>query len=1350
MVEPAAPAERAKTERASFLLEGIQQAYWVGQGAELDLSTPATYYVEVDVPGELKTELTPALQQLLRRHDMLRAVILPSGEQQVLDDVGPYEIEILDLRDLPATRRRERLETLRTEINTEALPTDLWPQFDIRATQDEAGLRLHMRFALWMMDGWSFHLLLREWLALCADPASALPPIEMSFADYVEAQGLVRQGPRWRAAWDYWQPRLGDFPGPPSLPLTSRLSLDRRPRFRHVSRTMSAQHWAKIVDICARLRIPPSLLACAVYTEVLSRYAGSGHFAITVLYSGRFQHLPRATQTFGNFGTTILLEVDASRDRSFVERVRGLQRQFWRDAERIEVSGIDISRAMQQRAGTGPGMSVPVTFTAVTGPAGPEATGNPTARIDHDTARLQVPQVYLDHQMHFGDDGSVIFNWDYVEQIFPAGFVEELCRAHRDLFLSLARDEALWNERDPKPYKPAPPTPATAPSAAPERLEAAFERQAADRPENVAVIAGDRRLTYAQLRRLAVATAGELSRRGVARGDLVAVSLPKGWEQIVAVLGILYAGAAYVPVDPDLPAERRNVLFSQSKARFVLTRTPLEKALAWPAGLQRICVDLVRDDGQDVPPPAEAMATDLAYVIFTSGSTGVPKGVMIDHRGAWNTIVDLNSRFSLQPADRILALSSLSFDLSVYDIFGTLAAGATIVVPDAERAKEASHWRDLVQRHDVTVWNSVPALMQLAVEGAGGAVMPSLRLVMLSGDWIPLTLPEQIRPAAPAAEIWSLGGATEASIWSVLYPIGRIDPEWRSIPYGHAMDHQSIQVLDADLAVCPPWVPGDLYIGGIGVALGYLGDQAKTAASFIRHPTTGERLYRTGDMGRYLADGEIEFLGRKDFQVKIQGYRVECAEVEAALLAVPEVAAAVVVAVTDGAGTRHLAGYVVPKAAGAPLDPAGLRERLRAILPAYMVPTYFVSLDRLPLSDNGKVVRSALPAPDFGVREATKRSPAPPKDALEEAIAALWRDTLGTDEVGREDDFFALGGSSFAGMRLMAKLEERFKRRFSFATLVSYPTVASIADLLRGDGDEQADAILTPIRHGREGPALFCVHPIGGNVMCYVGLAQALRPGRAVYGLRAPGLTCATQAPLDSIEDMAVRYLEEIRAVQPDGPYHLIGWSLGGLVVQEMARRLEAGHETPGLVAMIDSAAPDAPVAGAAVDPAERFAGFVNDLAAVAKLPLACTKEELTPLSADERIAWLTERMERHGVPTNAVAMKAVYGVFSAGSMALDKHTPRAFGGRLLLFAATQRPDARCMQEDWRATVPEIEIIEMDADHYSIMQPPLIDEIASTITRAMAAAEAERAQSETGARTASSRPVAQLRASQQA
>ncbi|TPK79088.1 amino acid adenylation domain-containing protein [Mesorhizobium sp. B2-4-13] len=1308
-----------RNDNQSFLLEGIQQAYWVGQSGAIELSTPARYYVEADIPAVLGDGLTRALARLVERHDMLRAVIHPSGTQEILRDVGPYEIVIEDLRTLPDAERAWRLDTLRGEMSEAEIPSDTWPQFDIRATRSDDGLRLHMRFALWMMDGWSFRILLQELLALSADPAARLPPIEMSFADYVEAQNAARQGPRRQKAWDYWQPRLADFPGPPALPLTRWPGDGQRPRFRHVSRTFTATEWKKIVDICAKSRVTPSLLGCAVYADVLARYAGSQHFAITVLHSGRFQHLPRSANVFGNFGTTILLEVDASRERSFLDRTKAMQRQFWRDCERIEVSGLDVTRAMQQRAGSGPGVSIPVTFTTVTPTAEPD--DRPRARIDHTSARLDVPQVYLDHQMHVFEDGSVIFNWDYVEQIFPAGFVEELCDAHHRLMSRLANDDSLWHEREPAAGDCPAPVRAEIPHAEFQRLEQSFEQQAVRHPDRLAVIAGERRMSYGELRRRALGIARMLRARNVQPGQLVAVSMGKGWEQVAAVLGILYAGAAYVPIDPELPQERRNLLFSGSGATIALTQQSLDSSLAWPAGLERMAVDALADQETDAIVSADGTTADLAYVIFTSGSTGMPKGVMIDHRGAANTIADLNARYGVNHDDKVLALSSLSFDLSVYDIFGTLAAGGAIVMPDATRAKEASHWRDLVQEHGVTIWNSVPALMQLAVEGTHGAIMPSLRLVMLSGDWIPLNMPERIRPAAPNAAIFSLGGATEASIWSILYPIGRIDPEWRSIPYGHAMEHQSIHVLDGDLAVCPPWVPGDLYIGGIGVALGYWRDEAKTATSFITHPVTGERLYRTGDLGRYLGDGEIEFLGRKDFQVKIQGFRVECAEVEAALLAGTEVGATVVSAATDSAGTRHLVAYVVAKDQQRGLDTAALRERLRATLPAYMVPTFFLPLDRLPLSDNGKVVRSALPKPDFGSRESVERAYAPPRAGLEEGVAELWRDVLAISDIGREDNFFALGGSSFAGMRLMARLEERFAQRVSFPTLIAHPTVAGLAAVLRDGGSAHEARLAIPIRAGNDDPALFCVHPIGGNVMCYAALAQALPPGRAVYGIRASGLTSEAEATLASIDAMAERYIDEIRSIQPDGPYHLLGWSLGGLVVQEMARRLAADGETLGVVAMIDSAVPERRAADE--QQPGPFRRFVADLAASANLALDSRPEELDRLSEEERIAWLARQLERSGMPTGNAALKAVHDVFQAGSKALDAHRPRSTDVALLLFAAAQRDDLMRVREEWRDLLAGIEIIEMDADHYTIMRAPVIDAIAMRIAGIMTKAE---------------------------
>jgi len=431
-----------------------------------------------------------------------------------------------------------------------------------------------------------------------------------------------------------------------------------------------------------------------------------------------------------------------------------------------------------------------------------------------------------------------------------------------------------------------------------------------------AVIAPERVLTYGELYSQACALAHELRALAVGPNELVAILMPKGWEQIAAAIGIQLAGAAYLPLDVDLPSERVRFLLEHGEACAIVTTASHRGSGQVPSCRPVIEIDRLEPAPVgDAPPVVKLSANDLAYVIFTSGSTGTPKGVMIDHQGAWNTVVDINNRFGVTSSDRVLALSRLSFDLSAYDIFGLLAAGGTIVIPDAKRVNDPAHWAELRRRHGITIWNSVPALMQLFTEFASSRreiVGDSLRLVLMSGDWIPISLPEQIRRVMPRGEIVSLGGATEASIWSILYPIREVDPAWTSVPYGRPMLNQTFQVLHPNLAPCPDGVAGELYIGGVGLARGYWKDPEKTAAQFVTHPHTGERLYRTGDLGRHRPDVEIEFLGREDFQVKIHGFRIELGEVEAPLAAHPDVRRAVIVAKGTVATGRHLVAYVAP------------------------------------------------------------------------------------------------------------------------------------------------------------------------------------------------------------------------------------------------------------------------------------------------------------------------------------------------------------------------------------------------------------------------------------------------------
>jgi pyochelin synthetase len=527
--------------------------------------------------------------------------------------------------------------------------------------------------------------------------------------------------------------------------------------------------------------------------------------------------------------------------------------------------------------------------------------------------------------MENGD--GLAFNWDIRAGVFPAGMAEEMFGAFSELLQRLAGSEDAWQSPSPVPVPAAQLAMRPASTVNPRSrhdvlLQDRVLAQAMERPDQPAVIAGPHVLRYAELAAAAAAVTAALGEHGCGPGSAVAVEMDKGWEQIAAVLGVLMSGCAYVPVDTGQPVSRRDRILADVKADFVLTQSHLKESVA-RQGRKVLAVDSLGP--ADLPAPVRASSEDLAYVIFTSGSTGTPKGVMISHGAAVNTIEDVNRRFGVGATDRVLGLASLGFDLSVYDIFGTLSAGGCLVLPDASRRADPAHWAALIDRHRVTIWNSVPAqleMLMVLLRSRPGPQLASLRLALLSGDWIPLGLPPAVRERLPALRLISLGGATEASIWSIFHRIEDIDPSLQSIPYGRPLSNQAVEVLDPDLVPVPDLVTGGIYISGAGLSDGYLGDPDKTAQSFVTDPITGRRLYRTGDLGRYLSDGNVELLGREDSQVKIRGHRVELAEVEAAITACPGVQAAVVVTTGQRPEPPALAAFA--EAAPAPSEPCSV------------------------------------------------------------------------------------------------------------------------------------------------------------------------------------------------------------------------------------------------------------------------------------------------------------------------------------------------------------------------------------------------------------------------------------------
>jgi amino acid adenylation domain-containing protein len=910
-----------------FPLTDVQQAYWVGRSAAFDLGEVASHnYVELDLPGLDLERFATAFNRLIARHDMLRARVLPDGRQQVLASVPPYRIEVLELADLEAEAAAAQLQALRRRMSHQVLPADRWPLFELAAARlPPSVVRLHFSLDYLIADAWSNGLLRRELGVLYADPEAPLPALELSFRDCVLGELACRESEAYRRAWDYWRGRLADLPPAPELPLARGAAAGPTRFTRHEAR-LERERWRRLRERAAQAGITASGALLAAFAAVLRTFSKSPRFTINLTLFNRLPLHPQVEQVVGDFTSLTLLAAEDPGAASFEVQARTLQAQLWRDLDARLVNGVQLLRELSRGAAPDRRTLMPVVFTST---LNLDASRPQDAAEDALTSAgefvygiTQTPQVWLDHQVA-EIAGALVFNWDAIDEIFPPGLVDAMFAAYCRLLERLADEPASWLE-PPPPFAGEPLAalaPALAEAAAAAECAAAplakvtlhglFERQAARDGQRPAVISDSRQLDYGTLDRLANALAHRLCSRGARPGRLVAVVMEKGWEQVVAVLGVLKAGAAYLPIDPDLPGERWRGLLAQGEVAIAVTQPWVDARLDWPPAIARLCV--AGDAGAAQPPAVEPDAAAIAYVIFTSGSTGVPKGVVIDHRGAVNTVLDVNERFAVGQDDRILALSSLSFDLSVYDLFGALAAGGAVVMPAAGR--DPASWAEAIGRWRVTIWNSVPALAAMLVEHGAGRALPlaSLRLALLSGDWIPVTLPDRLRALAPAARMVSLGGATEASIWSVLYPIDRVDPSWTSIPYGRAMLNQRLYVLDSQLQPRPPWVPGDLYIGGIGLAHGYWRDDERTRASFVDHPRTGERLYRTGDLGRWLPDGDVEFLGREDTQVKIQGHRIELGEIEAALEALPEVRSAVAAAIGPNRFERRLVAYVVPR-----------------------------------------------------------------------------------------------------------------------------------------------------------------------------------------------------------------------------------------------------------------------------------------------------------------------------------------------------------------------------------------------------------------------------------------------------
>ncbi|WP_437977238.1 amino acid adenylation domain-containing protein [Sorangium sp. So ce295] len=1050
--ESAGPKLHVDLERRNepFPLTDVQGAYFLGRSGHFELGNVACHgYQELDVQGLDVERYEEAWNRAVARHDMLRAVVNPGGTQTVLREIPRFRVDVVDLRRRTPEERELALREVRDAMSHRVPDPHRWPMFAVRVARlDEDRARIHISSDALLLDGHSAALLQGEIRRFYEDPAFDPPPLAVSFRDYVLYLRAQQDTEEWRESERYWKRRAETLPPAPELPLRVRASDIERPRFVRRQRRLEPAVWSRLKDRSRELGATSSVLVLAAFAEVLRRFGRRRDFTVNLTIFDRHPVHPEVDRIAGDFTSTLLVEV---RDggATFAERVRALQESFLRDLEHRRVSGMHALRHyahVHRRTGAA---LMPVVFTSMLaiGPAGCAAA--PAGHLGELTYSVtQTPQVLLDHQLH-EDHGALILAWDAVEDAFAPGVLDAMFAAYVGLLERLAEDgSSAWQEKRPVGL-PAEQTAlrrrqnATGAPESGDLLHSAFRRNAQAHPEREALVCEDRRLSYGELAERAAWLSARLRARGVAPGELVAVVMERGWEQVVAVLAVLEAGGAYVPIDATLPERRIHALLEATRARVVLAQSWVKERLALRG---HAAVETVDDAGRCAPSRDAPRQTreDVAYVIYTSGSTGTPKGVVIEHRSAVNTIEDINERFDVGPSDRVFGVSSLSFDLSVYDVFGTLAAGGCLVMPGRGHDKDPERWLALAQRERVTLWNSVPALLQMLVDFAQGrgASLACLRVALLSGDWIPLDLPERLRKVAPGVRAVSLGGATEASIWSIVHPIEGALPGWTSVPYGRPLRNQRWYVLDERMEECPDHVTGELYVGGLGLARGYWDDPTRTAERFVTWAGTGERLYRTGDLGRYREGGVLEILGREDQQVKVGGHRIELGEIEAALVEHPSVREAVVAAQGEAQDSqKQLVGYATLRP-GAQASEAELLQHLRERLPQHMIPRHIRQLDALPLSANGKVDRRALPKVDVSDRLGEYIAP---RTDLERTLAGVVAEVLRLPQVSVKARFLELGATSLALVEVHKVLEARLGREIAVLDLFEHGSVAALA-----------------------------------------------------------------------------------------------------------------------------------------------------------------------------------------------------------------------------------------------------------------------------------------------------------------
>ncbi|PJH91739.1 non-ribosomal peptide synthetase DhbF [Bacillus sp. SN1] len=1299
-----------------------------------------TYNIPVAarLSGELdQGVLQAALYDLVCRHESLRTIFPESqgtSYQHILDaDQARPDLHVNEITEKELSERFA--EAVRYSFDLAAEPAFRAELFVIGPDEYVLLLLVHHIVG----DGWSLTPLTRDlgaaYEARCHGKAPEWAPLAVQYADYaLWQQELLGSGddPNSLIAGQlaFWKETLKNLPDQLELPTDYSRPAEPSHDGDTIHFRIEPELHKRLQQLARANRVSLFMVLQSGLAALLTRLGAGTDIPIGSPIAGRNDDA--LGDLVGLFINTLVLRTDTSGDPSFrelLDRVREVNLAAYENQDLPFERLVEVLNPARSRA-THPLFQIMLAFQNTPDAELPLPDMESSLRI-HSVGSakfdltLEISENRLADGTPNGLDGLLEYSTDLFKRETAQALADRLMRlleaAESDPDQQIGNLDILAPEERSNMATEWQNVSEKIPHAS---LPEQFEKQAALSPDAIAVVYEDQSLSYAELNERANRLARMLISEGVGPEQFVALALPRSLEMAVGLLAVLKAGAAYLPLDPDYPADRIAFMLEDAQPAFIMTNTKAAEHIPPAENVPKIVLDDPKlSEKLNTYPTENPNNTDriqplsplnTAYVIYTSGSTGVPKGVMIPHQNVTRLFAATDHWFHFSSDDIWTMFHSYAFDFSVWEIWGPLLHGGRLVIVPHHVSRSPEAFLRLLVKEGVTVLNQTPSafyqFMQAEREQPDLGQALSLRCIIFGGEALELSRLEDWYNRHPEnrPQLINMYGITETTVHVSYIELDRSVAALRANSLiGCGIPDLGVYVLDERLQPVPPGVAGELYVSGAGLARGYLGRAGLTAERFIADPfgPPGTRMYRTGDVARLRADGSLDYVGRADHQVKIRGFRIELGEIEAALVQHSQLEDAAVIVREDQPGDKRLAAYVIPSSEET-LDMAELRKYAAERLPDYMVPSAFVTMKELPLTPNGKLDRKALPAPDFAAA-VTGRGPRTPQ---EEILCDLFMEVLHLPRVGIDDRFFDLGGHSLLAVQLMSRIREALGVELSIGNLFEAPTVAGLAERLEMGSSQSALDVLLPLRTSGDKLPLFCVHPAGGLSWCYAGLMTNLGTDYPIYGLQARGIGQRDELP-KTLDDMAADYIEQIRTIQPKGPYHLLGWSLGGNVVQAMATQLQNQGEEVSLLVMLDAypnhflPIKEAPDDEEALIALLALGGYDPDSLGDKPLDFETAIEILR--RDGSALASLDESV--------ILNLKNTY-VNSVGI--LGSYKPKPFRGNVLFFRSTIIPDwfDPIEPDSWKPYIHgQIEQIDIDCRHKDLCQPEPLAQIGKVL-----------------------------------